>query len=601
MTEIHRVVRGAAWRLGVSRFLVGLTVALTAGVGVAIVFRVLEQFGVFGVDWARFAWIAGAACPIVALVWAIVLRPGRAVVARRVDEGADLKDALATALTLEGRSDGWALATVETARRAARGVRLSAAVPVRGPRLWYVPLAGGVVLALVFMLLPRTDALGFLAKKDAAENDRVQIITAKQEVDKAKEKVEEMAKQLGLEEKKPEAQPASDLPQPMKPEDVRREALRDLTSLKDRLTQMTEGPKGQKLDQVRQQLKQLQNPGEATADLSKALAAGNFAQAKAEIQKLAEKAKAGGADSKAAAKQLEQIAKQLEQMAKNQQKLEEQLKAAGMDPNLAKDPAAAKEAIKNNPNLSQQQKDQLSQACDAQSASQQATQGLSESISQMAQAMAAQQQSGQQSGQQSSQQAQAAAQQMAEQLSQLEQMSQEMQLAEAALSECKSAMGEIAGQCQGGGEGLGEFASSGNGTSPWREGWSQQKGGGQGGPGQGQGGAAGSAKADFDTELKKSIGARGQGPIVSSRVVEGESIRGESKAEFVAAVARGEQNATEAIENNAVPREFHESIKAYFGRLKQRAAPASGGSAPADKPASAEPAPSEPAKDADKK
>jgi hypothetical protein len=86
---------------------------------------------------------------------------------------------------------------------------------------------------------------------------------------------------------------------------------------------------------------------------------------------------------------------------------------------------------------------------------------------------------------------------------------------------------------------------------------------------------------------------------VSSRVVEGESIRGESKAEFVAAVARGEQNATEAIENNAVPREFHESIKAYFGRLKQRAAP--GGDTPAEKPAPAGPASGEPAKDADKK
>ena len=66
----------------------------------------------------------------------------------------------------------------------------------------------------------------------------------------------------------------------------------------------------------------------------------------------------------------------------------------------------------------------------------------------------------------------AAAQGAKGQLSDLEQISQDMQMADAALSECKSQMSQLAGKCNGGQcEGQGNNPGNG-GTKPWSEGWS---------------------------------------------------------------------------------------------------------------------------------
>jgi hypothetical protein len=199
-------------------------------------------------------------------------------------------------------------------------------------------------------------------------------------------------------------------------------------------------------------------------------------------------------------------------------------------------------------------------------------------------------------------QSQQGAQQLGDKLSEMEQMQQEMELADASMSECQNALNQLGkegeGECQGMGEcqgGLGSQAG-GNGqesTKPWSAGTNMENGMGRGGPGLGQGGRPGEAKADYDLEKKKDIGAKGNGPIVSSRLVEGDSIKGESKAAFAKAVAAADQGATEAIENNTIPREYHDAIKAYFGRLKGKAKTA-GGEKKEDKPA--EPA-AEPAKD----
>jgi hypothetical protein len=176
---------------------------------------------------------------------------------------------------------------------------------------------------------------------------------------------------------------------------------------------------------------------------------------------------------------------------------------------------------------------------------------------------------------------------MGQQLSELEQLAMEMEMTDAALSECQSQMKSLCqgGQCEG--EGMGECAGGMEGTKPWAPGYSQQAGSGSGGPGRGQGGQPGEAAADFDTIKKKAIGKMGDGPIVGSRLVEGESIKGESTAAFSQVVATADQAATEAIEQNTIPREFHEAIKSYFGTLKEK----SGG-----KPVEA----AKPAADADK-
>ena len=50
----------------------------------------------------------------------------------------------------------------------------------------------------------------------------------------------------------------------------------------------------------------------------------------------------------------------------------------------------------------------------------------------------------------------------------------------------------------------------------------------------------------------------------------GEKVKGESVAEFAAVAANSEQRASEAIENNQVPRELQDAVKHYFGRLNEK-------------------------------
>lgn len=567
MFEINRVLRAASLRIALGNFLFGFVLTLAASLLILIVFRLIEQTSNIVVFWKQVAYGSAGVCVLGGIVWAIISRPGRLAVARRVDEGASLKETLSTALCVEPRqsTDPWARAAVDSAVRIARGVPVAKAVPIQAPRFWPVPLALALIFAVVYIAVPRLNWFTFSSVPLAQTPEQAEIVQAKQQVTEAMKKVDEMTKKLDLEKPKPEAAEASK-PEPKNPEDIRKAAIKELTKINDRLEELRSGEKAQRLEAVQQQLKTLKPTGEATTELSKALTAGNFSQAKQELEKLKQQAQnagqAGGmseAQKKEMAKQIDDLAKQMDKMAKNQQALEKQLQAAGVDPKLAGDPNALKKALEQASNLSSEQKQQMQQAAQAQQQAQQSMQQMSQSMQQMSQCM----NNGDSQGmQQSAQSAQG-------QLSELEQMSQEMAMAAAAQSEAQQQMQQMGGQCQGGqcnGDGQGQNQNS---SSQWAKNWSQRNGQ-RTGSGNQSGGTRGADQADFEKVDRKSIGKIGQGPIVGTRLVEGESLKGESKAELVAAVTQADQAATEAIENNTIPREYHDAIKSYFGRLKDK-------------------------------
>ena len=592
MNDINRVLRVASWRVGLANFLYGFVLTLIVALGVLMIMRVVEQMSNLIVLWKQVGYGAAGVCVLGGLAWAIIAKPDRLAVARRVDEGASLKESISTALCVADRQqdDPWARATVETATRVARGLPVARAVPIEAPKLWPVPIAMGLALAVLFMALPKLNWFTMNAPALAESPKQAEVVQAKQEVTEAKKKIEEVTKKLDLDKKKPETEVASK-PEPQNPEEIRKAAIKELTKTNDRLEELKTGAKAQKLEAMQQQLKNIKSNGEQTSELAKAMAAGNFSQAKQELEKLKQQAMNAGqnggmteAQKKEAAKQLDQLAKQMDEMAKNKQSLEKQLQAAGLDPKNAGDPNALQKALQQAQNLSSEQKQQLQQASQAMQQSQQAMQSMSQAMQQMAQAM---QQGDSQGMQQSSQAAEG-------QLSELEQMSQEMAMAAAAQSEVQSQMQKLGGKCEGGqcnGEGEGQNDSQ----NAWSKGWAQRNSKRQGQGGK-SGGTSGAEQADFDKEKRMSIGPLGQGPIVGTRFVEGDSIKGESRAEFAATVAKADQAATEAIENNTIPREYHEAIKNYFGRLKDKGGPP----AKQGEPAEAD-GPAEPAKDAGKK
>ncbi|MGH7131549.1 MAG: hypothetical protein ACREJO_06350 [Phycisphaerales bacterium] len=571
MNDIARVIRQAAWRIGVSRFLEAMVWLACAAFLAAALVRVAEKLGLMTANWTQIAMYAPPGVIVLAIVYALVRRLPALAVARRVDEGADLRESLSTALHVQGTEDPWARNVVEYAQRKAVGVNVAQAVPITAPRRWPAVLIAAFAL-LITWLLPQYDVLNSRAKAEVARKSEEKAQQVKAETDKAINKIKEDLAKLdpGLkkdsgEDKKLEGEKAK----PLTPEQIQRAAIKELTSLKEKAEQLREGIKAKTAETLADKLRDLK-PGMGPMDkMASAMGQGDFAKAKQELQEMS-KALANGemsADQKAALeKQLENMAKQLDKMAAEKKELENKLAAAGLDPKLASSPEALKKALENLTPEQKQACENASQAC--QNASSQC-ESMSSAMSQLAQAM-------QKSGQEGQQQQADAAQALSDQLSKAEMAQAELDAAEAALSECNKELAgacEKAGDCEGGsGDKMGECDSDKPGTKPFSEGENEGQGAGRGGPGISSGGGdPGEAAAQEKWAKRKSRSPMGNGPMIGSMMIQGEQVKGESKAQFKEVVEAANKQAADQVTNNVIPREYQEVVKGYFSDLAKKA------------------------------
>lgn len=560
MHEVKRLLRRAAWRVGVGRFVGFLALTLTIAIaGLGVVLGLERLFGT-AVAWQVVLWtaLAGAVAGAVALtIWKW---PRENEVARLVDERAALRESLSTAVCVADRADAWSRAAVEHAARLAKGVVLGRALPATAPRLWPAPLTAAAIVGVLWLTLPQADLLGLLAKAKAEQqqaqerDDAVaQVKTAQDEVRKALEQAGEA--DLFDDLQTPEGEQAS-------PDEIRRMALRELTSLNERLEQRRAGAESATMDELRDRLSRLEKPGEGPLDeVAEALAQGEFSKAGEALRKVMEQMQSGemtDAQREAMAKQLEKMAEQIEKLAQDRKALEQKLAEQGIDPSLINSPMGLREAIQNAEGLTEQQKQQLQQMAEGQQGAQQTMQQMAEAMQQAAGEM---QQQGGTPGEQG-QQAQQGMNELSDQLSQMEMLQQEMQSLDAAqqqvwgqMSDLSSALGEDPG------------AGAGQGEPNMLELWDRRSDG-QRGSG---GGLLSQEEADFTLRQEKAVGQDHGGAPIATRLVEGAQIRGESVQAFGEAVSSGAQNAADAIESQRIPREYHDAVKHYFGRLEAKA------------------------------
>ncbi|KAA0213750.1 MAG: hypothetical protein DYG94_09140 [Leptolyngbya sp. PLA3] len=574
MQEIDRVLKAASWRL----FIIDVfrTGVVTATITLTALFalRAVEKLFPVTFDWSRLSLIAGVSAVFVAVLWAFLRRHRGLQLAREVDERAGLCESISTAMVVAGQEDGWSRLVVETARERARRVVVRDAIPIKAPRLWQAPLALAVAMVCVWWL-PRYDLTGMIAREEAEKQKthEVQRVMAEIKVDEAK--LDELMRRAGVEPG------AGDEPQDAEPkavdpnqiEEIRREALRKLTNLSDQIQARQESDQAKALEAMQNQLKQLRTPGDGPlSEFSRSLARGNFADAKEQLETIAQQLAEGSmseSDRAKAQEQLENLKEQLEQLAENTKQLQQALEEAGLSAEQARqlakaasDPQTMQQALEKMEGLSEQQKQQLQQMAQAQSQACQSCNGMAGAMGQMAQAMS---QEGQQ-GQQASEGANA----MSDQLGQLEMAQQEMQNLQAAASECQSQINKLGqSMCEGGGQ-PGQCFGDGQGSQgKWSEGTSMSQGNGSGGPGQGSGGAMDEQVTDFALERVKQRVENQGGPIIGQTIVYGAQVRGESKAEFRQAVAAARVEAANALEQKAVPRKYQSNVRGYFGRLPE--------------------------------
>ncbi len=555
MVELNRLVARASARLFAVRAVSALVFGLMAAVAGMLLVRVAERLFAFPIDWSTTWMIALGAGVVGALGWTYWTRHDRLAVARELDEQAGLRESISTALCVAGSDDPWSRASVEHAKSLVPKVLVARAFPLRLPRSWPAPLIGVAVFFLMG-LIPRADVLKIFSKSEAKQQQQAQIEEAKAQVREMDQKLDELLSKVGedaLNEKGNEDETPSPEVNQGSPEEIRREAVKKLTTMQDRLSQLKQGDKAGALDEMQKKLEQLKQPIGAMPELNSLvqnMQAGKFQEAGDNLQKMAQKLSEQNLtpeQKEQLAKQLQDLAKQLEKLGQQQKDLEKALEDAGLDPKMAMDPEALKKALEQMQNLSPEQKQQLQQMCNNASAANKMCQSMSQACQNAASAMA----EGKSGGQKMSE--------MGDQLSQLEMMQSEMEALDAAMGECKSQLTAL-GECMnpGSSQTQNPFASMPS------KGQANNRG-------LGGGQAPAPKEADFQTKKEKSKSPNQGGPIVGSMMVKGEQVRGESVQQFGEAVKAGSEEMAEAIETMQVPREYHEALKHYFGALEEKA------------------------------
>lgn len=566
MHEVKRLLRRAGLRVALGRFAGNLTITLTLALGALGVAIALERLFGVAVVWPIALWSAGGGALAVALVWTLLRWPDEAAVARLVDERAALRESLSTALFVADRADAWSRAAVAHAARLARAVDLGRTLRANPPRWWPAPLTAGAIVALLWLALPQADLLGLLARAQAEQAQEEERTQAVEQVASAQNEVREALEQAGekdlmreLESSTPEGE--------TDPDDIRRMAIRELTTLNERLEQRRGGEQGAALDAMRDRFSKLRPPSDGPLRaVAEALAEGNFQKASELMRSLMADAQSGEMSEEmleALAEQMRRLAEQIEEQAQRREELQRRLAEQGIDPSLIDSPAALREAIENAEGLTDAQKQQLQQMADGARQAQQMMQDMAEAMRQAAGEMQQQQQAGQ-NAQQGEGQGNSGMQgegqnSLSEQLSEMEMLEQEMQGLEAAQREVWGQLSDLSGA-------LGE-APSGNAPPNMLELWDRRMGGGRGSGG----GLLTPEEAEFSLRKEKAIGRDHGAPPIATRFVEGEQIRGESTQEFRDAVSAASKAAAEAIETQRIPREHHDAVKHYFGRLEARA------------------------------
>lgn len=592
MTEIRRVVNRAGWRLVFIDFFRVLAVVSTLAIAGLLVARVVQRLMALNLAWWTIALWTAVGTLVLTGVIAVIRRKRMLAVAQELDERAGLKEALSTALYIERVDDPWCRAVVQDANRTATGVRVSAAIPFEAPRFWPAPVCAAMALALAWFAIPQGwDPFGKNAVKIAEQKKVVELQQVKADIASQQDKMKELLAKAKVEftDEPAQNEGAEKKAEELDPDALRRAAVKQLTDLADKLESQKEGEKAAQMEQLKEAMRQLKQPGQGPLnEFTRSLAKGDFNKAQEQLQEMSKQlagAEMSPEQKEQAKKQLDNLAKQMEKLAKDSEQLAKKLEQQGLDKKTAQE--MAKKAASGNPddlkkameqakNLTDEQKKQMLEMAKAAMKAQGMCDKMSEGLSKMAQGMS--QEGLQQEGAEGMGE-------LSQALSDAEMLSSDMQNLDAALDEAKKQLAQLAGECMGGDcEGDGQ----GQGQGGWKPGNSNKFGQGTGGPGKGNGASPESSPVDYKVDKTKANVKNQGGPIIGSRLVYGEQVKGEARAEFAAVVEAGQQEAAEAIEQMTIPREYHDSVKHYFGNLEKKVKetkPAAPAAAPAAKPA----------------
>lgn len=392
MDRVKSVIHLARSRVRLCRALDAASIALIA-VAVVLFLLVAAVKLVPGVS-VSAGIVFGAAAAVGALAFIAVMAvrrreaPTDAQIALLVDERLRLDERLTSALAFASSTDAYARAAIADAVAVAsdKGIpaKVRAAFPVRVPMRGIASVLGVALLACVQQFVPAyawpeeektpAEAAQVAQKKESAEA----LERVKEQLESSKALPQDVRDTLSKLANNADPKVGGEAVD----EDARREAIRRMSELTNRLDEVKKSDQAQRNEALKRDLATLEKQDGELSKVGEDLAKGDFAGAKQRLEELAKKLESGdmtAAEKAAAADALEKMSKSLDAIADRQQALRDELAKAGLDAQLANNPEALQNAIKDNPNLSEQQREQLQSAAKAAKASQDALRKMADS------------------------------------------------------------------------------------------------------------------------------------------------------------------------------------------------------------------------------
>ncbi len=582
MSLIENQIRHARRRLTQNVLFEWLTLGVLVAAGLWALSIVTLRLA--GVDWSMWhgGWVALILAGLVTLVGTMMRQPSALRAAVVLDEAAGSRERLSTGLVLARSQDPFARAAVHDAEKLAGRIHVPTHIRHRSPQWWPWSATATLAALILAFFLPPVDLFADRAEQDAevprevveAEREAIQV-----ELERRIERMKQLAQNdESLKDITEDLEPLEMPDDPgVTPEDIRREAVKRIDDVRDKLQQQLETSEQDYTNEVKRMLSQLQRQkgNEATSKLAESLAAGDFQGAREALQQLAEQIQeaAEKTDDPAAQQKLQEMQEQFARLADQLTKLsdtahlqKELTNKAGLSEKEAEellkklantDPKQLQKELQKqlgDKNLSQQQLEELAKKIQQNQQARQACQNLAKQMAKASQAC--QQCNSPGSTSAGAAQASNALSNAMSQMSQLEMTQSMMSELQANLSDLENFRDNV---CRGG-------------MCPnWGDGRRGQKGGrmGQQGPnyGLGLGERIGKEKTPHQLDPTKARTRYDSGTIIGTMLIDGPQIRGEANAEVLGAAEAEMRDATDAIERQDVPRQYNRVLQEYFERL----------------------------------
>jgi len=267
-------------------------------------------------------------------------QPSRMQVSLLLDERLKLRERFSTTLALADSEDPFAEAARSEARQKAEQANIQGYFPIRPSKCWIYVLSTWLIAATIVFFMPQKDLLGFLRKDRQRQQHAKQLEQTKVEIKDAANPVKLAIKQLGEPELADALSKLDQIPKDARPQDIKRQAIRNLGDLSDKIQQMQNGMKLDSVNQLKKMFKQLRGSSDVFSQkLRLALAKGQFSQASnimSELQKELAKGNLTPEQQKALTSQMQDLAKRLQELAKKNEEFEKELEKLGLNKELAK-------------------------------------------------------------------------------------------------------------------------------------------------------------------------------------------------------------------------------------------------------------------------